>query len=107
MRNRHPGRSPDAVRITTAPISRSSDVRSREKRYLISMAIRTVCFIGAVVAGPGLGITWLMWVLIAASLFLPYVAVVMANAASPHIDEADLDAPIHDYRAIDQRKDRP
>jgi hypothetical protein len=42
------------------------------------MAIRTACFIGAVLVGPN----WFRWVLIAGALFLPYVAVVMANAVN-------------------------
>lgn len=60
--------------ITSARESHSSAVWSREKRYAISMAIRTVCFIGAVVAtGP------LRWGLLAGAIFLPYIAVVFAN----------------------------
>ena len=48
------------VRITTAASS-NEDIAARQKRYLISMAIRTLCFVGAVVVGPG----WLLWVLVA------------------------------------------
>lgn len=45
------------------------------KRYLISMAIRTVCVVLAVVvSGP------LRWIFIAGAVLLPYIAVVMANA---------------------------
>ena len=44
-------------------------------RYAISMAIRTACFLGAfLVTG------WLQWVLFAGAIFLPYVAVLIANA---------------------------
>lgn len=67
----------DAVRITSATRSRSDDIRGRQRRYLISMGIRTACFVLAVLT---MGIPWLMWVFIAASFVLPYVAVVMANA---------------------------
>jgi hypothetical protein len=42
----------------------------------MSMTIRTVCFLLAVVT---MG-TWLMWVFLTASVFLPYIAVVAANA---------------------------
>jgi hypothetical protein len=70
------------VRITTAHTGRSSDIAARQRRYVISMAIRTVCFIAAVAVGPG----WLRWVLIAAAVFLPYVAVVMANAGDNRDD---------------------
>ncbi len=44
-------------------------------RYAISMAIRTVCVVLAVVVdGP------LRWVFVAGAVLLPYVAVVLANA---------------------------
>ena len=44
------------------------------------MGIRTVCFVLAVVS---IG-HWFMWVFIAGSFLLPYVAVILANAgASP------------------------
>jgi len=46
------------------------------------MGIRTACFLGAVVVALSGGNGWLMWVLLAASLVLPYVAVVMANAGA-------------------------
>jgi hypothetical protein len=64
------------VSITSARTSRSADIRRREVRYLMSMGIRTLCFVGAFFAG---GV--LRWVLVAAAVFLPYVAVVIANAA--------------------------
>ncbi len=63
------------VNITSARVSRSDDIRGREVRYVLSMLVRTVCFIGAVFAD-GL----LRWVLVVCALFLPYVAVVLANA---------------------------
>lgn len=60
--------------ITSARESHSAAVWSREKRYAISMAIRTACFIGAVAAsGP------LRWTLLVGAVFLPYVAVILAN----------------------------
>lgn len=65
------------VRITDARTSHSDDLSHRQKRYLASMGIRTLCFVGAVVVD-----SWLRWVLVVAALFLPYIAVVMANAVS-------------------------
>ena len=77
------GRRPPApVRITTAGTSRSDEISARQRRYVISMGIRTVCFIAAVLVGAN----WFRWVLIAAALFLPYVAVVMANAVHSRDD---------------------
>ena len=79
-------RSERPVRITTAAASREDDIRHRQRRYVISMGIRTVCFVAAVIVGHG----WVMWVLIVAALLLPYVAVVMANAASSKGDDFAL-----------------
>ena len=72
---------PEAVRITSAAASRNADIAARQKRYLFSMGIRTLCFVGAIIASLA-GIHWLWPILIVAALVLPYVAVVMANAAT-------------------------
>lgn len=73
-------KEPEPVRITTATRGHSDDVGARQRRYVISMTIRTLCFLLAVVS---MG-HWFMWGFLAASLFLPYFAVVVANAgASP------------------------
>jgi hypothetical protein len=78
---REHGREPEAVRITSAAASRKDDIAARQKRYIISMGIRTVCFVGAIVASL-LHIHWLWPILIVAALLLPYVAVVMANVST-------------------------
>jgi Mn2+/Fe2+ NRAMP family transporter len=76
----------DAVRITTASASRTEEIAGRQRRYVISMGIRTVCFVAAILVGAG----WLRWVLVAAALLLPYVAVVMANAVHSKNDDFTL-----------------
>ena len=76
----------DAIRITSAAANRSEDLAARQRRYAISMTLRTVCFIAAVLVGPGL----LRWVLIAGAVFLPYVAVVLANAGDNREDQFDV-----------------
>ncbi|WP_346012397.1 DUF3099 domain-containing protein [Streptomyces sp. SID3343] len=53
----------------------TEDVAGRQRRYVISMSIRTVCFVSAVFTPS----PW-RWILIAGALFLPYIAVVLANA---------------------------
>ena len=68
--------------ITSASSGRSDDIVSRELRYGISMAIRTLCFVGAVVAWRVLGNGWVPWVLIAGALVLPYTSVILANAGT-------------------------
>ena len=107
MHRRRTDRGPDPVRITTAARPRSEDIRGRERRYLISMAIRTVCFLLTVVF---IG-HWIMWVFLAASLILPYVAVVLANAGvnpdpggSEHEYRPDL--PALEQRPVDGDPDR-
>lgn len=86
---RTPRRDPDVVQITDAPVSRADEIGARQRRYLLSMGLRTVCFLGAIVVGSG----WLRWVLVAAALVLPYVAVVMANAASPQVPGTMAESP--------------
>ena len=72
---------PAAIRITSAAASRNEDIARRQKKYLLSMSLRTICFVGAIVASLA-GIHWLWPILIAGALVLPYLAVVMANAAT-------------------------
>lgn len=61
--------------ITSARRALSEDLHDRNVRYLVSMSIRTVCFLLAfVVTGP------LRWVFIVGAVVIPYIAVVMANA---------------------------
>jgi len=76
----------DAVRITTASASRNEEIAGRQRRYVISMTIRTICFVAAILVGGG----WLRWVLVTAALLLPYVAVVMANATHSKSDDFAL-----------------
>ena len=61
--------------ITTAQRGISDEQRGRRDRYILGMTIRTVCFIGAIFAS---GV--LQWILLAGALFLPYIAVFIANA---------------------------
>ena len=72
----------EPVRITTATRGRNEDINARQRRYLISMGVRTACFVLAVVVFVTTGQGWVMWGLVIASFVLPYVAVVMANAGS-------------------------
>ncbi len=84
------------IRITTAQVSAGAELHSRELRYLISMGVRTVCFLGAVMVGPGP----LRWVLLAGAVFLPYVAVVMANTRKGRAEDADLMTALGDHREL-------
>lgn len=76
MADRRPVRREQQVfTITDAAEAHSDELGGREKRYALSMAIRTVCFVGAVIADG-----WLRWALVAGAVFLPYTSVVLANA---------------------------
>jgi Flp pilus assembly protein TadB len=88
-RTRRRGDAP--IRITTASAGAGADIAARQRRYVITMGVRTLCF--AVVAllamthaGPG----WLPWIFVVGAVFLPYIAVVMANAASTKSDGFEL-----------------
>ena len=55
----------------------------RIRGYLITMGIRTVCFVLSVVTATK-GAPWWLWGSLAvAAILLPYVAVVLANAVRP------------------------
>ncbi|MGI8577824.1 MAG: DUF3099 domain-containing protein [Nocardioidaceae bacterium] len=64
------------INITSARRSRSDDIKHRQTRYLISMGIRTACFVLAVLTPSPY-----RWFFVAGALFLPYVAVVLANTS--------------------------
>lgn len=67
-----------ATNITDARPGTSVDMSQRIRRYTITMAFRTVCFLVAVIFAHG----WLEWTLFAAAVFLPYMAVLLANQAN-------------------------
>jgi hypothetical protein len=69
---------PEVFRISGARTGLTEDIRGRQRRYIISMAIRTVSVILTVVL-------WnverpLAWAMLVVGALLPYVAVVFANA---------------------------
>src|SRR6266705_6437927 len=71
-------RRPGAHLVTEAQRSKSADISYRERRYLIMMAIRVVCFVIAVVVfAQGGG--WLTAIPAVGAIVIPYFAVVFAN----------------------------
>ena len=65
-----------AQSVTSVGQSPDEERRDRMKKYLISQIVRVICIILAVfVQG------WAMWIFFAGAIFLPYFAVVLANAA--------------------------
>jgi Protein of unknown function (DUF3099) len=86
------------IRITTASAGAGADIASRQKRYVITMLVRTLCFVAvACLAITHAGPAWLPWIFVVGAVFLPYIAVVMANAASTKSDAFELrDSPTQD-----------
>ncbi|MGV1007378.1 MAG: DUF3099 domain-containing protein [Dermatophilaceae bacterium] len=78
MRRKRSGQAPVVHTVTTAPVSVAMDQDLRMKRYLITMSIRTACFIAAFLAAGAM-----RWVFVVMAAALPYVAVVLANAVGP------------------------
>jgi hypothetical protein len=69
--------------VTDLPASLRDDQNARMRRYLVSMGIRTVSFVLAVVALSVLHWTVVGWMFVIAAVVLPYIAVVVANATRP------------------------
>jgi len=97
-------REPEAVRITSAAASRNADIATRQKRYLLSMSLRTICFVGAIIAFLA-GVAWLWPILIVGAVLLPYLAVVMANAQATRSDGFALVDPGLSQRQLGGRKE--
>ncbi len=76
--------------ITSAQKGLSDDLPRRQRRYFISMMIRTACFIATVLLPSPF-----RWFTLVGALILPYIAVVMANAGRESVapGSAVLDDP--------------
>jgi Protein of unknown function (DUF3099) len=72
------GRREQAHLVTQARPGLSADIAYRERRYLIMMGIRTVCFIAAVLMFIN-HLGWLTAIPAIGALVIPYFAVVLAN----------------------------
>jgi hypothetical protein len=82
VRGRPNAHRDQAYLVTEAPQSRSAEIGQRQRRYLLMMGIRLVCFVVTVVmfvnhAG------WLTVIPAAGAIGLPYFAVVVANSRNP------------------------
>lgn len=67
--------------ITDAKHGTTLDLEARTKRYLITMAFRTACFIGMIFVPD----VWKI-VLLVGAVILPAIAVLFANAEDRHLD---------------------
>jgi hypothetical protein len=64
--------------VTEARTGHSADIAYRERRYLIMMGIRTVCFVTAVLMFVN-HLGWLTAIPLVGALVIPYFAVIFAN----------------------------
>jgi hypothetical protein len=76
--------SEEVFDVTSAPKSLTNDLAGRQRRYLISMMIRTGCFILTVILPSPY-----RWFALAGAVTLPYIAVVIANAGRETINPGD------------------
>jgi hypothetical protein len=75
MRNEGSGKKVAPIVITSAQDALSVEQKGRQRRYFYSMMVRTACFISTIfLPNP------YRWVAMAGAVFLPYIAVVIANA---------------------------
>jgi len=84
-----------AVRITGARTSLTEDVQARQRRYMFSMLVRTVCVILAVVLWQESRIAAI--VALVGGTIIPYFAVVFANAGREGAPKAPESFAV-DYR---------
>lgn len=77
--------SAEVPSITSAPEPLADDLARRQKRYLVQMGIRILCFAGAVLTWGGIPM-WASLLLIVAAVVLPYSAVLFANAGRERRD---------------------
>ncbi|SQD93413.1 conserved hypothetical protein [Parafrankia sp. Ea1.12] len=68
--------------ITSAEEARPAEIRRREQRYILTMLVRVVCFVLAVVVFTG----WLRLVAVGLAIILPWIAVVIANGGPARSD---------------------
>lgn len=80
--------------ITTLPRSPEDEQHSRMIKYSIMMGIRIVC-IGLCLVVPG----WWLLVCVLGAVFLPYVAVLIANAADTR--GSRVESPENEPRMIE------
>ncbi|MCD0450164.1 DUF3099 domain-containing protein [Actinocorallia sp. API 0066] len=90
--------------VTDAARPLSEDVADREKRYLISMAIRTLCFILAVLLWQH--VHWTIGaLLLLGAIVLPYASVIWANAGRTPEKPVPLEDGVSTRRALESGDD--
>jgi len=77
--------SDEVYSITSAPEPLADDMARRQKRYLLQMGVRVLCFALAVLTWGRIPM-WASLLLIVAAVVLPYSAVLLANAGRERRD---------------------
>ncbi|XAS70303.1 DUF3099 domain-containing protein [Micrococcaceae bacterium Sec5.1] len=75
---------PEVHSITDAAAAHSEDMRERMIKYAVAMGIRMVCIILIFVVDG-----WLKIIAVAGAVFLPWIAVVIANGSDKAEDHSD------------------
>jgi hypothetical protein len=78
VRSANRTRRDQAYLVTEARPGLSEDISYRERRYLIMMGIRTVCFVTALLMFVN-HLGWLTAIPVVGALIIPYFAVIFAN----------------------------
>ena len=73
----HGSDEPHVHRITEARESHTVEQDTRVRKYTITMTVRVVCFVLAFFTTD-----WLRWFFLIGAIFLPYIAVVIANGGA-------------------------
>jgi hypothetical protein len=81
----------DVYTVTEAHRPLSEDVAYRQRRYLVSMGIRTACVLVAVLLAGHVPV-WGLLLPIIGAVVLPYVAVVFANGGREPENAPQLDS---------------
>ena len=79
---------PAVAVITDAKLGTTLALEARTKRYLITMAVRSACFVDMIFVPGG----WKLVLLVGAAL-LPGIAVLFANAQDRHVESVAVDEP--------------
>ncbi|MBO2449896.1 DUF3099 domain-containing protein [Actinomadura barringtoniae] len=90
----NPRRQAEVYTVTNAPRPMSEDIGYRQRRYLISMGIRTVCFIGSVITAMAGAPLWIVGLMVVGALFLPYISVIFANGGREPTPTARYGDPV-------------
>ncbi|WDG16599.1 DUF3099 domain-containing protein [Microbacterium sp. Clip185] len=95
---KHPSPPQSATSLPHAPRDESS---ARMLKYVIMMGVRVACFVAMILVTP---YGWYTWLFAAGAVFLPYIAVVIANVGQ---ESRAAPAETVTLPALDPKAERP